>query len=64
MEVLFQPLLLGNNNSSKEAIKMKYLRSQEAFTLIEVMVALVIGLVLIIAFSGAIVNSFKAELRI
>ena len=42
---------------------MGFIKNQKGFTLIEVMVALVIGLVLIIAFSGAIVNSFKAELR-
>ena len=42
---------------------MGLIKNQEGFTLIEVMTALVIGLVLIIAFSGAIVSSFKAEIR-
>lgn len=42
---------------------MRFLQKEKAFTLIEVMVAIVIGVVLIIAFSAFIINSFKAELR-
>jgi len=38
--------------------------SQKGFTLIEVMVSLVIGVILIIGFSGALVNGLRAEDRI
>jgi prepilin-type N-terminal cleavage/methylation domain-containing protein len=40
---------------------MKFLNNEKAFTLIEVMTSLVVILILVLAFSGAFINSLRSE---
>lgn len=40
---------------------MKFLQSQKGLTLIEIMMALVVGTILILAFSGAFTASYRTE---
>jgi len=43
---------------------MDPIKNEEGFTLLEIVISLVILLILVIAFSGGIINSFRTETRV